>query len=113
MSYFPNGQTEAYVSIDYTRFHGLAIHLVHRHPDDTTAIGEATEIVFRTITEAEHGTQLPPTLRIPDHIGRALLDALAAHYGGTTEVQTTRKDLLHERGRVDKMIDHLIKRGEA
>jgi hypothetical protein len=52
--------------------------------------------------------QVAPSLLIDDEIGRVLLDALAAHYGGTGEVQTMRADLLHERKRVDKLIDNLL-----
>lgn len=54
----------------------------------------------------DHG----PTMRLPEPVARALLDALAAHFGGTGEVQTLRKDYLAERARVDKMIDYLTGR---
>lgn len=60
---------------------------------------------------ADDGAYAAPSFRLDDEAARALLDALAAHFGGTSEVQTMRADLLHERKRVDKMIDHLI--GEA
>ncbi len=48
-----------------------------------------------------------PTLRIDEDMARALLDALAEHFGGTAEVQTLRKDYLAERARVDLLIKHL------
>lgn len=56
------------------------------------------------------GTSLPrPSLAIPDDLGRALLDALAAHYGGTTGGLQQRADFEHERRRVDRLIEHLTK----
>jgi hypothetical protein len=49
-----------------------------------------------------------PTLSLTEAEGRALLDALAAFYGGTGPAKAARDDLLHERGRVDKLTDALI-----
>jgi hypothetical protein len=45
-----------------------------------------------------------PTLRLEDDAGRALLDALTRHYQGTADLHTARADLLHERGRVDRLL---------
>ena len=50
----------------------------------------------------------PPTIVIPDEVARALLDALAAHYGGTGDYRQLRRDFEHERGRVDRLITSLI-----
>ena len=56
----------------------------------------------------EPGTMNPrPSLAISDDLGRALLDALAAHFGGTTGGQQQRADFEHERARVDRLIGHL------
>lgn len=101
---FPNGETRAYVDTDYSHFQGISIYLAHKLADGSTAFGQPTEVVFEATPE---GVQVPPTFRMPADVGRALLDALAAHYGGTSEVQTLRKDFLHERGRVDKLIGTL------
>ena len=49
-----------------------------------------------------------PSLRLRDDLARALLDALAVHYGGTGDTRTLRKDYEHERGRVDSLISHLM-----
>lgn len=54
-----------------------------------------------------------PTLRIPDEVARPLLDALANHYGGTSDSRTLRRDYEAERARVDKLIDAAIQRGAA
>jgi hypothetical protein len=57
------------------------------------------------------GTDSGPwlTIRLPDDAGRALLDALLRHYQGASDMHTVRSDLLHERGRVDKLTDALIR----
>jgi hypothetical protein len=50
----------------------------------------------------------PPSFTLEEDEARALLDALAQHFGGTAEVQTLRRDYLEERRRVDRLINHLI-----
>jgi hypothetical protein len=55
-------------------------------------------------------TVLPsPTFHINNGIGRAMLDALTRHYQGASDMHNVRSDYLHERGRVDKCIDALLK----
>jgi hypothetical protein len=49
------------------------------------------------------------TIRLPDEAARALLDALLRHYQGASDMHTVRGDLLHERGRVDKLTDAFIR----
>lgn len=49
----------------------------------------------------------PGRMRIPEDAARALYDALAAHFAGEAGGRQTRADLLHERGRVDKLIASL------
>ncbi len=92
----------AYVSRDFPA-DGVAVHLVLR-TGDYRALAEPAELVFRKLEDGEAGSYREPSLRLSEPIARALLDALAAHFGGTSEAQTTRADLLHERGRVDRMI---------
>lgn len=57
-----------------------------------------------TGTALPDGGELAPTLRMDEDVARALLQALANWYGGTSEAATARADLLHERGRVDQLI---------
>lgn len=96
---------QAYISPDRLR-RGVAVHLVRHLGDDRARqlvpTGEWVEL------DPNIANDIAPTLRIDDAMARALLDALAAHFGGTSEVQTLRKDYLAERARVDKMIDALI-----
>lgn len=49
-----------------------------------------------------------PSLTLPDDLGRALLDELAAYYGGVAGGRQQRADYEHERARVDRLIGHLI-----
>jgi hypothetical protein len=98
--------TRAYVGQDFAQFRGLAVYLVDQR-GDTSAIGLPVELTFQTITDEQSSATQQPTLRLPEDMARALLDALAAHFGGTSDVQTLRKDYVAERARVDKMIAHL------
>lgn len=50
----------------------------------------------------------PATLMLEDDEARALLDALLRRYQGASDMHTVRADLLHERGRVDKLTDAMI-----
>lgn len=57
------------------------------------------------------GSAIPgagPTLSLTEAEARALLEALAAHFGGMGPARAARDDLLHERKRVDKLTDALI-----
>lgn len=49
-----------------------------------------------------------PTLKLNGEAARALLDALMRHYEGASDMHTARADLLHERGRADRLISALI-----
>lgn len=65
---------------------------------------------FGTDTEHVESAQAPPDrahLRIPEDAARALYDALAQHFAGEAGGRQTRTDLMHERGRVDRLIETL------
>jgi len=49
------------------------------------------------------------TMHLQDEAARALLDALLRYYEGASDMHTVRSDLLHERGRVDRLTDALIR----
>lgn len=59
-------------------------------------------------TEVPEGLEAEPTMRIPEEVGRPLLDALYAAYGGPTDARALRADYDHERKRVDRLIAALI-----
>ena len=100
--------TRAYVTSDFA-FAGVAVYLVEDHGEGNHFIGLPAEIEMQRIDDDATAAVQPPTLRLPESMARALLDALAAHFGGTSDTQTLRKDYLAERARVDKMIDNLIR----
>ncbi len=62
----------------------------------------------QTWEDVDTHTNVEPTLKLPGEAARALLDALLRHYEGASDQRTVRSDLLHERGRVDKLTDALI-----
>jgi hypothetical protein len=53
------------------------------------------------------GCPIDPTLSLPDDFLRALLEALSSYYSGPVDARSLREDLNAERGRTDKLIDHL------
>lgn len=58
----------------------------------------------------DNGQHLPADpLTIPDDVARALYESLAEHYGHSGhDTRALRRDYDHERGRVDKLLDHLM-----
>jgi hypothetical protein len=97
----------AYVARNYARLDGLSVWLVDRRSGRTMA---AEPVEFTMSEVIEQGVERAPSFVLDEGTARALLDALAAHFGGTSEVQTLRRDYLAERKRVDRFIDHLTNR---
>ncbi len=56
----------------------------------------------------ERTRDLAPTLQIGDSEARALLEALARHYGGADDVRALRRDYDAERKRVDVLTSALV-----
>lgn len=102
----------AYAQHDYV-VRGVAVHLIrHGHEGAGYTIVVPAELTMRDVPPEASNQFHPdePSLRLTDDMARALMDALSAHYGGTSDVRTLRADLLHERGRVDRVIDYLIRK---
>lgn len=53
----------------------------------------------------EPNVRTAPTMVLGHEEARALLDGLLRHYQGASDMHTARDDLLHERARVDGLID--------
>jgi hypothetical protein len=51
----------------------------------------------------------PVTFVLDDDEARALLEALMRRFQGASDMHTVRSDLLHERGRVDRLTDAVIR----
>lgn len=102
-----------HIGDDYTR-RSVSIYVVN-------SVGEDRALVMQpegsgwTWSDVDPlvGFQVPPTIALPEEAAHALLDSLAAHFGGVSEVQTLRKDYIAERGRVDKLTDALIRLADA
>jgi hypothetical protein len=109
----PHGEPRAYV--DHGIFgQRLKIYLATRVGSGDLYVihGDGS---IRKYDPAEQMTTEPtqlPTLDVPDNLGRALLGALAAHYGGVSEVRQLRKDYDAERARVDRLIGNLVERAK-
>jgi hypothetical protein len=58
-------------------------------------------------------TESAPTMAMSDEFGRALLDALLRHYHGASDMHTLRADYLHERDRVDRMLESMMYRSAS
>lgn len=83
---------------------GITIQLAQRAGDVT--VYRRYEVQESVVTPGAAFSE--PSLALDDDLGRALLDALAEHYGNTTGGRQQRADYEHERGRVDRLIGHLI-----
>ncbi len=87
---------------------GIAIQIARKVGD-----GHIEQLTFTpdraVVTSSEAVAAMPvPSLKVDDGVGRALLDALVAYYGGTTGGRQQRADFEHERQRVDRLIGALI-----
>lgn len=82
-------------------FDGVAIQIGRRLAD-----GTLQGLTFaQDVTTREPGTSWPaPSMQFTDDLARALLDALADHFGNTSGGRQQRADFEHERGRVDRLI---------
>lgn len=96
----------AHVARDMRSWDGVSVWLLDRHTGEKRLMAPH-EPVFEVVTDAVY---TPPSLVLGDEMARALLDALAAYFGGTSEVQTLRRDYDAERKRVDRLIEALVTR---
>jgi hypothetical protein len=95
----------AVVENDFAR-DGVAIHLGRKVNGETQLVMPLPDIEIDTRPPGVYAVS-EPALRLPDDMARALLDALAAHYGGQTDTRTLRQDYLAERARVDRLLTQM------
>jgi hypothetical protein len=108
---------QAHVSDDFM-IDGVEVYLSVTYRDgdsDYAAVPGPARRIMRfasdgTISWQDHEpmTRADPSMRLPEGMGQALLEALQRHYGGTGEVQATQAILRREQDRVDKLTDALI-----
>lgn len=88
---------------------GIAVQIARRVGDHVERLTFTAN--HEVLPYAEGAVLMPsPSLTVDDRLGRALLDALAGYYGGTTGGLQQRADFEHERSRVDRLIGALIGR---
>jgi len=87
---------------------GVSIYLGHATDGRITRIAVPTKLEWVDVDpDQTPPDRVDPWLRLPDNAATPLLDALAGHYGGHTDLRTLRRDYEAERARVDKLIDRL------
>lgn len=84
---------------------GLAIYIADKHAGQSRRILRLREDGGHDWEQVDPAAMIEPTLKLQGEAARALLDALLRHYQGASDMHTVRSDLLHERGRVDRLID--------
>lgn len=90
----------------------VAIAIVLQHNQEERSVMHVAEEGYTRWDPVEPlhlgGPGTTPTLTLSNDAARALLDALMRHYQGASDMHTVRADLLHERGRVDKLMTAII-----
>ena len=88
---------------------GIAVTLGLRiEPEGPTRVGRINEYGSVMYEDVDPAANVTPTIRLSHDMARGILEALLRYYGGAPDSHTVRADLLHERGRVDKVLDALI-----
>ena len=98
---------EVHVSDDFM-VDGLAIYLSQKVSPDKRRLLQFGGDFSQFWSEVSPDTVIQPTMRIPGELARALLEALLRHYEGASDMHTARADLLHERGRVDRLTAAMV-----
>lgn len=103
-------QSPIRVSIsDAVSFDGIDIWLGLRYTPTETKVMQFGPDGIHSFKDPEpQYTPVTPTMHLPHEFARALLDQLFRYYAGAQDLHTVRSDLLHERERVDKLVDALI-----
>ena len=86
----------------------LHIFMGLKFPDGDTRIMKISEDGRSVLETVPPLASSGPTMIIPRDFAIVLLNALLRHFEGASDMHTVRTDLLHERARVDKMIDHTM-----
>lgn len=86
---------------------GIAVRMSLHYGTQDIMVGRIGEQGRMRFEPYDVGTLEDPgvTFIIPDEFARALLEEMLRHYQGASDMHTVRADLLHERGRVDKLLN--------
>jgi hypothetical protein len=91
---------KAYIQQNWVR-DGIDIFIVMQGSDGKYLVRRDGSI--ERLVEGEAAPE--PTVSLSEEAARTLLDQLLQYYQGATDLHTVRGDLLHERGRVDKLLN--------
>jgi hypothetical protein len=83
----------------------VAVAIILQHNHDERSVMHVSPEGYTTWDNVDPLVANKPTFTLPNDAARALLDGLMRHYQGASDMHTVRRDLLHERGRVDKMLE--------
>lgn len=89
----------------------LGVHMWRKHSDGAVDVLLPTNLTIQTLRGDERyvtPADPRPSLELDDDMAIALLNGLAAHFGGTSDVRSLRHDLDGERKRSDRLIEALI-----
>jgi len=86
---------------------GVAVRITMRHSPANVLIARIGENGHMHFEPFDSTTLADPgvTFSMQEEVARAFLDALLRFYQGASDMHTVRRDLLHERGRVDRLIE--------
>jgi len=90
---------------------GVSVYLGHVTDGRVTRVALPAKLEMVEVDLEATPDQVKPWLRLDDEVATKLLDALAAHYGGHSDLRTLRRDYEAERARMDKLIDRLTSPG--
>jgi hypothetical protein len=86
---------------------GLAIYISYKDSQNSRRVLRLHEDEMTEWEQVDPLANVKPTLKLNGEAARALLDALTRHYQGAPDLHMVRSDLMHERGRVDKLLGTL------
>jgi hypothetical protein len=86
----------------------LEVTVGEAYPDFVSYVTQIDETGVQR-EQVERGVYAARSLNMPRDMARALYDALADHFNGTSGTRQLRADFNHERGRVDRLIDTVSK----
>lgn len=105
--------SKARVEFDPRAF-GLRVAIQRDHGGAREVVQWEPVAVRRHAPDEYHEPSDADWLRLPEDDFRALYEALADHFGHSgNDTRALRRDYDAERGRVDKLIGHLIGRGSV
>jgi hypothetical protein len=105
---------KAFIETDRMTFDSLLIFIVEEHPGDINRPAQRWVLhtdrtgVIQSTAVTENPSAIPPSMRLPEEAGRALLESLMRHFHGAEDTRALRQDYDAERTRVDTLLAALV-----